>query len=119
MVGLRSLLADVELVFFETPGNAEVELRRMGSVWVRVGVHELARNSNQAEKVATGYRISCVHIRQFTATRPSAVLHEPRRAVPNVRIDEVSSSVAMHRASVSSGTPKNRGIFLSKLIESI
>ena len=52
MVGLRSLLADVdpELVFFETPENAEVELRRMGSAWVRLGIRELARNSNQSRE---------------------------------------------------------------------
>lgn len=57
MVALRGLLADVELVFFETPGNAEAELRWMGSAWVRLGVRELARNSDQRKKVAT----DCVH----------------------------------------------------------
>jgi len=101
MVGLRSLLTDIELVLFETPGNAGVKLRWMGSAWVRLDVLERrARKSNQSKKVETDSVHRMVHIRLFRAARPSAV-HDPRRVVDKSRSDGASLSVVMHRASVN------------------
>ena len=61
-----------------------------------------------------------MHLRLFTAARPSAV-HDPRlgRAEHKAQTDEASLSVAMHRASVSSSAPKKSVFFLSSRLRAL